>query len=186
VAGCSFLPEAKPDPTRFFVLTVPAAAVGAAATAAAPAMTLRPVELAGYLRARPLVVRRGDNEIEFREFARWGEPLEQGIARILREELLARGVAGAVAMGAGRGLRGADEPALQVRVLACEGGSDGGVVFHAAWEWSPAPARPGAAPRGEFRAAGLRWDGRNEATLARALSEAVVALAAAIAGGAGA
>ena len=47
-----------------------------------------------------MIVRRGKNEIEFREFAQWGEPLDLGIGRVLREELVARGAASAV-QGAG-------------------------------------------------------------------------------------
>ena len=94
MAGCSLWPEAQTDPTRFYVLSTGAAAP--TAQSGAPTVQLRSVELASYLRARPVIVRRGNNEIEFREFARWGEPLELGIGRVLREELLARGAASAV------------------------------------------------------------------------------------------
>ncbi len=175
-AGCSLLPVAKPDPTRFYVLTTRATA--AAAPAGAPAVQLRPVEVAGYLRSRPLIVRRGGNELEFREYARWGEPLEQGIGRVLREELRARGVV--VPSGPGR-----DSPAfdyhLTVRVLACEGTVAGAVDFRAVWELTRAGEKPVAAGGGEFRAEALRWDGKSEASLAAQLSEAVAGLAAEIA-----
>jgi len=176
-AGCQILPEAQSDPTRFYVLSSTAA--GAASTAGAPVVQLRPVEVADYLRARTIVVRRGGNEIEFREFARWGEPLEAGIARVLREELLARGAGAVLPSGARR------EPAkanfdLSVRVLAAEGGANGAVAFRAGWELRASEAGTIAA-RGDFRAAGVRWDGKNEAALAAGLSEAVGALAAEIA-----
>ena len=141
-------------------------------------MQLRPVEVAGYLRSRPLIVRRGDNEIEFREYARWGEPLEQGIGRVLREELRARG---SVVPGS----PGRDSPAfdyhLTVRVLACEGTAAGAVDFRAVWELTKAGDKPVAAAGGEFRAEGLRWDGKSEASLAARLSEAVAELATEIA-----
>ncbi len=120
LTACS-LPQAQPDPTRFYVLSTSAVSTPVTPAANAPVIHLRPIELASYIKAKPLIVRRGDNEIEFREFARWGEPLELGIARVLREELLARGVASAVLAG---GLRAVDTTynyELVVRVMACEG-----------------------------------------------------------------
>jgi len=168
-AGCSLLPAPKPDPTRFFVL---AAEPGEAAPARGT-VALRPVEVPAYLRQPALVVRRGGHEVTLREAARWGEPLEQGLARVLGENLRRLGVAPAPRGGE------ADAAALVVRVLAAEGAGAGGVEFRAAWELT----RRGAAPvGGEFRAAGLTWDGRDEAGLAAGLSAAVAGLAAEIAG----
>jgi len=179
VAGCNLVPEAQSDPTRFYVLSTPAAA--AAVAAKGPAVHLRPVELASYIKAKPIIVRRGENEIEFREYARWGEPLELGIGRVLREELLARGAAGAVLAA---GLRAVDvdyDYVLTVRVLACEGGSSGAVFFRAAWELSTASATPKVVASGDFRPTDLRWDGKNEAALAAQLSQAVAGLSGEIA-----
>jgi uncharacterized lipoprotein YmbA len=168
-AGCSLVPAPQPDPTRFFVL---AAEPGEAAPVRG-SVALRPVELAAYLRQPALVVRRGGHEVTFREAARWGEPLEQGVARVLGEQLRRSGLA-----PAGRGSDG--EPAtLTVRILAAEGTAAGGVEFRAVWELSRRSVPPLG---GEFRAAGLTWDGRDEAGLAAALSAAVAGLAAEIAG----
>jgi uncharacterized lipoprotein YmbA len=168
LAGCSLLPEPKADPTKFYVLTTPAAP--AAVASVTTVVQLRPVEVAGYLRSPALVVRRGENEIEFRDLARWGEPLELGIARVLKEELRARGIEAAAGPGGGQ---------LSVRVLACEGATNGSVNFRAAWEL----AASGASSRrgGTFQAADLRWDGKSEAGLAAQLSAAVSALAAELA-----
>ncbi len=179
-AGCSIVPEAKTDPMRFYVLAT--AAAGATPAASAPTVQLREVELASYLRSRPMVVRRGANELEFREFARWGEPLESGIARVLREELLARGAAGAVLTAGSRRESAKIDATLTVRVLACEGAAGGVVAFRAIWELAPANSESKvSAARGDFRAADLRWDGKNDAALAAQLSQAVSALAAEIA-----
>jgi uncharacterized lipoprotein YmbA len=178
--GCS-LPQAQADPTRFFVLSTPAADSTSIA-ANAPAIHVRQIDLATYIRSRPLIVRKSENEVEFREFARWGEPLEQGIARVLREELLAHGAASAVTIS---GVRAANRPfdyELSLRVLACEGTADGGVEFRAAWELVPAGSK--TAPimaRGDFHPEGLKWDGKNETSLVAALSKAVSGLAADIA-----
>lgn len=184
VSGCSLLPEPKPDPTRFYVLSTSANGGGTAPAAGAPSVHLKPIDLANYLRARPLIVRRGNNEIEFREFARWGEPLELGIGRVLREELLARGAASAVSAAGVRRDAVPVDLQLAVRVLACEGAASGAVDFRAVWELTPGAANGEGKPsaRGDFRAADLRWDGKSEASLAAQLSQAVSALAGEIAG----
>lgn len=179
VAGCSIpIPQAEADPTRFYVLastTPPAPPVSGG-----PSLHLRQVELVNYLRARAIVVRRGDHEIEFREFARWGEPLEQGIGRVLREELLARGAAGTVLAPGLRSANAAYDQQLTVRVLACEGSADGTVNFRAVWELS-GTGDPAAATRGDYHPTNFRWDGKSESQLAARLSEAVSGLAAEIA-----
>jgi uncharacterized lipoprotein YmbA len=181
--SCS-LPEAQADPTRFFVLSTPAANAGGNLVASAPAIHVRAIELASYIRSRPLIVRKSENEVEFREFARWGEPLEQGIARVLREELLARGAASAVAIS---GVRATNRPydfELTVRVLACEGTTGGAVIFRAVWELVGAGGKnaPSIA-RGDFHPEGLKWDGKTETSLVAELSKAVAGLAGEIAGG---
>jgi len=168
-ASCSLLPAPKPDPTRFFVL----AAENGEAAPARGTVALRPVEVPAYLRQPALVVRRGGHEVSLRQTARWGEPLEQGLARVLGENLRRLGVTLAHRGGE------ADVAALVVRVLAAEGTAAGGVEFRAAWELT----RRGAAPvGGEFRSTGLTWDGRDEAGLAEGLSAAVAGLSAEIAG----
>jgi uncharacterized protein len=191
-AGCSLWPTPQPDPTRFFVLTraiaasTPATNTGPANTAtasnAAPSLRLRPIELANYLRAKPLLVRRGDHELEFRDYARWSEPLEVGVARVVREELLASGAARTVRVSTLRGDEGDYDAVLTVRVLACEGRADGTVVFQANWETASANTGAAVTARGNFQATDLRWDGKDEATLVSALSQAVAALGGEIAG----
>ena len=174
-AGCNLLPEAKADPTRFYLLK--STATGSSATVNATAVRLRPIELAEYLRTRALIDRRDDNEIDFRDYARWGEALGPGITRVLREELSARGAP--VATGGVKAGAGDQKIELRIRVLACEGAADGGVRFHAMWELLAIGGV--AARRGDYHPATLRWDGENETTLAAALSEAITGLAAEIA-----
>jgi uncharacterized lipoprotein YmbA len=182
LAGCNILPEAQVDPTRFFVLSTPALAT-APPMGGGPAVHLQSVELASYIKAKPIIVRRGDNEIEFREYARWGEPLELGIARVLREELLARGAAGAVLATGLRAFNVDYQYDLSVRVLACEGTARGGVLFRAAWELTTTGVAPKVAAQGDFHATDLSWDGKNEAELAAQLSKAVSELSGEIATG---
>jgi hypothetical protein len=177
-AGCSILPVAQPDPTRYYVLSPVANATPSAE--ASPTIVLRPVELASYLRSRPMLVRRGGNEIEFREYARWGEPLELGITRVLREELLAKGPA--VVLGGARASSAHHDLELNVRVLACEGAANGEVLFRAVWELAKAGEKHETIARGDYRASGLQWDGKSETMLAERLSEAIAGLAGEIAG----
>lgn len=178
VAGCSIpMPQAETDPTRFYVLTAPMSPASDERRTDAPTVRLRQVEVPSYMRAQPIVVRRGDNEIQFREFARWGEPLEGGIARVLRDELLARGAASAVVMPGFRMSRAEHDREVAVRVLACEGGADGDVRFRAVWEVLGPGPKPAVIARGGFDATDLRWDGKDEAELVAKLSEAVAGLA---------
>lgn len=174
--GCSVLPKAAEDPTRYYVLASTTAG-SAVPSAEAPVVFVRPVEIASYLRGRPLIVRRGDNEIEFRDYARWGEPLEQGIGRVLREELIARGAAGAVVSTATRRDRPSATVEVTVRVLSAEGSADGKVEFRAAWEVTKLSAsRSTSVGSGQYQATDLKWDGKSESSLAAQLSSAVSAL----------
>lgn len=127
-----------------------------------------------------MIVRRGNNEIEFREYARWGEALDLGIARVLRERLLSSGAVRDVMSSGDHPAPGARVVELSVRVLACEGGADGSVHFRATWELAETAEPSKRVVEGHFQAADIRWDGKNEATLAAALSEAVARLAAEI------
>ena len=177
LAGCS-LPQAQPDPTRFFVLSAETSRPAPASNGAAlSVLYLRDIDLASYLRSRPLIVRRGENEIEFREFALWGEPLDLGIARVVREELLARGAVSTVLTSAARREQTSADLTLSIRVLACEGNADGTVAFRAIWDIATTGPKPSAMAGGEYRPDNLRWDGKTEASLAAQLSQAVAGLA---------
>jgi len=178
LSGC-LLPKVPPDPTRFYVLAGSTARKEPAPDA--PVVHLREVNVAGYLRGRAMIVRRGDHEIEFRDFARWGEPIEQGIVRLLRQELLARGAAGSVVAPGLRAARMEYDHVLAVRVLACEGAADGSVLFRAVWELTAADVDPVSRMVGDYRPRHLHWDVGHEESLAGGLSEAVNGLAAEIA-----
>jgi uncharacterized lipoprotein YmbA len=177
LGGCSsLLPEAQPDPTRFYVLTASAPALAGTGDTV---LGLRNVEVAAYLRSRSLIVRRGEHEVEFREFARWGEALDAGIARTLRENLLAADAIAQVAVVPFAMDQERDYD-MTVRVLACEGEAGGAVRFRATWELWSVGAGAEVVERGHYEARGFTWDGRNEASLAAALSQAVAGLAAEI------
>jgi len=182
LAGCN-LPTATPDPTRLFLLSVPGganAAAPAGESARAATLGLCRIELPAYLRTPAVVIRPGGTEVVRARDARWAEPLDQGIARVLRETLLAQpGVRTVVAYPAPQAALPQYE--IVVRVLACEGvaGPSGRQArFAAAWEIRATAAGAGAAPvaAGTFESAPADWADGDYAVLTAELGEAVAAL----------
>lgn len=97
LTGCLNLKPAKTT-VRHFVLSAapnPLAATAAAAAGAGreggAALGLWPVSLPGYLDNKRLAVRLGAQEIEYHGTLLWGEPLAQGVQRVLAEHLAALG-----------------------------------------------------------------------------------------------
>lgn len=84
-AGCSLLPPA-PDTSRFFVLT---ALSSATADASSLALGVGPVRLAGYLAVPEIQVRASATELLRSPVDRWSEPLEEGVTRVLAQNLSA-------------------------------------------------------------------------------------------------
>jgi uncharacterized lipoprotein YmbA len=97
VAGC-----AVADPTKFYALGQPVATGGesrvsasiastsppnSADSASAVSIGVGPVTTPGYLRRSQIVTRTGDDQMDIAMFHRWAEPLEDGIARVLAEEI---------------------------------------------------------------------------------------------------
>ncbi len=168
--GCNLLPEPPPDTTRYYVLESRGAPAPAPAADAAR-LGLRPVEVAAYLKNKALAVRRGDHEIGYAADARWAEPLEAGVTRVLRERLAARTRVTAHPFPA-QAERDFD---VTVRILAADG-TAGGVRFSAVFEIARAGGAGGWLVRREFTAPGADW-GNDHGRLAAALSDAVGALA---------
>lgn len=171
------LPRAQSDQTRYFLLTP--AGIRPAAGAVAPArrwvVGIRRVDVAAYLQTKSFAIRSHANEVAFLDFARWGEPLEQGIARVLAEDLQAAGNVARVSRQSFRAddLRDFD---VAVDIAACEGTADGDVRFAATWRIT-SPGRLGATvAEGSYTAAGLRWDDHDYGQLAARLSEALAGL----------
>ncbi|WP_145928950.1 PqiC family protein [Termitidicoccus mucosus] len=183
LGGCSIVPQAKVDPTRTYILGVPAAPGVTPGPGARAQVNIRALTLAGYLQGvKTMLVRRGENEIVPQVYVRWAEPLDSGVARILRDSLIASGAAAGVDDRAGMG-RDADCE-LSVWILACEGvqNPDGthGVRFAADYEIR-FRANPGKTVRRAFAAPSAVWDGKDFGQLAALLSVSVEKLAADIA-----
>jgi uncharacterized lipoprotein YmbA len=178
LGGCNVLPEATVDPTRYYVLSGP---VATEPTVTRPAGThqigLRPVELPGYLHNhKSMVVRSGANELRFQDYARWAEPLETGLNRVLKERLLSADTIGGVTTYPFSVDVRRDYDVV-VRVLNCEGlkrGEKSSVAhFAATYDIIASGAGGQVVVRRTFTAPDLPWDGADFGALARLLSESM-------------
>ena len=178
LSACSLpLPQAQPDATRFFLLTSTDLRPEAAAPAAAKrwVVGVRAVDLAAYLRTRSFAIRSHANEVAFLDFARWGEPLDQGIARVLVGNLQSCGNVARISTQPFL----ADEQRdfeIGVRVTACEGTADGDVRFTATWRIMVPGGSGATVADGSYTASGLHCDGHDHGQLAAKLSEALAGL----------
>lgn len=168
-AGCNILPEARPENAHYYVLE--ARPANEATPDGALRIGMRPVEVASYLRGKAMAMRVGDNEVSYAHDAFWAEPLDAGIARVLRESLATRATVLPYPFPA-QLPRDYD---LTVRVLSAEGGTNG-VRFVAVIELLRVGDRPELVVRKEFTAPAAAW-GNDYGRLARGLSQAVAALA---------
>lgn len=184
-AGCSIIPAPKEDPTRHYVLSSVVGGGGEREEAAvdAPVVGLQTVRVASFLNGRAMVVRTGAHEVSFREYARWAEPLEVAITRV---------VAGWLAEAPGVRqvwvqpfpLEGKRDFEVGVRVTRCEGKvsleGEASVGFAAVVEVRRAGVGGELVYRSFYEPALGRWDGRDHGALAAGLSEAVNGLGAAV------
>lgn len=88
LAGCINL-EPVVDPTETFLLNAPGINVADwETTRSTISLYVDRVEIPPYLDDRRLVVRASSSKVEYDEFARWAEPLDQGVARAVALNLL--------------------------------------------------------------------------------------------------
>lgn len=177
-AGCTLIPEPAPDPTRFFVLTDPGLPADASTPRGTLRVGLRTVELSSYLKSRSLIVRNGSNEISYQDYARWAEPLDAGIARVLRARLAVAPAVKSVYQHPFPFDRGRDFD-VSVNVIRCEGvrEGDGSFASFAAVVEVIHATSGDVVSRRTFLAPEVPWDGQDYSALAKGLSEAVGQLA---------
>lgn len=102
VAGCSWLLPAKPDPSRFFVLTPvgessPSSAPLTLGTGGGPPLVgLGPVKLPAYLERPEVVTRVAPNRLDLSNRDRWAEPVDKDFTRILAQDLASQLASGQV------------------------------------------------------------------------------------------
>jgi uncharacterized protein len=179
LAACNVVPPAQDDPTRYFVLSDPVSAPVLAPAAGAARIGLRQVKVETFLKKREIIVRKGENEVEFRDFRRWAEPLDSGILRVLRLRLLE---SPDVAEVFTEPFPTDQEPDYEVTidVRRCEGSlaPSGRYVasFSATMEISTTGSASHVVARKLFNAPDAAWDGRDFEKLASLLSADIAAL----------
>ena len=182
LAGCNIVPPAQEDATRYFVLSDGASvAADASQVPAAPGLRLglKAIRLERYLKDRPMVVRRGPNEVQFEDFRLWAEPLDAGIARTLRLRLLAAPGVSQVFLEPFPFDQARDFD-VSVEVTRFEGSASAGKYeanLRAVVEVSTSGANGRVVSRRIFDAPAQSWDGADFDRLAALLSEDVDALA---------
>jgi uncharacterized lipoprotein YmbA len=180
--GCQILPEPQVDPTRHYAVSIPEAAESSlpATQPGSLRVALRPVELPSYLRKGVLVVREGVNELVYNDYARWAEPLEQGVARALQLNLAAEPRIANVSLTT-QGYDDAADYLLTVKLRRAEGvrstKSASSIHLVAVFEWSTPGPTPSVVAGKAFTASDLPWDGRDYAALAQGLSTQLQQLA---------
>ena len=165
LAGCGgLIPPPQTDPTRYYVLNGPPPAP--AAVGGQLRVGIRTVELAAYLKSPDMIVRQGTNELVPQDYARWGEPLDAGIGRLLRERLRASAGVGRV-YAQPFPLDQDRDCDVAVTILHCEGGIGAGrtALFAATIDVTRASDGHLLARR-TFVAPEAAWDGKNYAELA--------------------
>jgi uncharacterized lipoprotein YmbA len=179
LCACNVVPPATDDPTRYFILSDPASAVVRTPAAGAVRIGLKEVKLESYLKKKEMVVRMGENEVEFRDFRRWAEPLEASVVRILRLQLLeSPSVAQVYAEPFPPDQEHDYDVTIDVR--RCEGSVTASgkyaASFSATIEVSTAGANPRVVSRKLFTAPQAAWDGQDFDRLASLLSADIAAL----------
>ena len=125
-----------------------------------------------------MVLRPGGTELRHARESRWAEPLDQGIARVLKEALQAQPAVRSVAAYPAPQTATPDYE-ISVSVLACEGltGSEGQRArFAAAWEIRPTAAGASVLASGTFESPPVEWAEGDYAALTAKLGAAVAAL----------
>jgi uncharacterized lipoprotein YmbA len=178
LTGCNLVAPAQPDSARFFVLTSPKPPADGQAGAGKLRLGLRSIKVADYLRQPMMTVRSHSNEVDFVNNARWAEPLEAGIARILFASLSAAPAVGSV-IAAPFPFESERDYDIGVNVLQCEGGTSGGRTaarFEASVVITTGGPNPKVVAHRVFVAPAAEWDGSNYGRLAGLLSADVAAL----------
>lgn len=182
LSGCSIL-EPQPDLTRFFVL---ASLAEPAADTSNLRIGIGPLALPDYLRRTEMARRDSETEIRYADTSRWAEPLEEGLARTLAENI-------ALLIGTKRVLvlpapiRNDPDVTVPIEVIRFEPTPEGDVLLIARWAVRPT-GHDGESrvyvSRITAKTSGSSWKSRSRAMsratldLSREIAEAIRATAA--------
>jgi len=126
------LPEANHVEPDFYLLALPDHEQNGSVGRVSPAPTfyLREIELPQYLKDNRLVFRPSMESVEFRDYKRWGEPLGDGISRVLGNNLAQRLGTLSYTVFPNRRKNG-PQFEIAITILAFEKSSDGKAVLDA-------------------------------------------------------
>jgi hypothetical protein len=178
LSGCNIVAPAQPDSARFFVLAAPKPPSDGTAGAGKLHLGLKSVKVADYLKQPMITVRSHANEVDFVDNARWAEPLEAGIGRILLASLSTAPAVASV-ISAPFPFDSERDYDVSVSILQCEGSTGGSrpaAHFEASVVISTAGPDPKVVVHHLFVAPPGDWDGSNYGRLAGLLSDDVAAL----------
>lgn len=117
-------------PTRLYVLAPVETPVLQAAES--HSVGVGPVSMAGYLDRPQIVTRPAADRIDLGDFDQWGEPLREGISRVLAEDLALQMPSARIAVFPLRGLE-TFRYRVVVNVTRLDGPAGGDVVLEARW-----------------------------------------------------
>jgi len=136
LAGCAGVA----DSTRYYVLSSTSAGpsgsqrIPASSAAAGVAVGVGPVVIPGYLNRAQIVTRTGGDEVEISMYHRWAEPLDNGIAQVLANELATQIGSERIAVFPWRGgIARVLDYQVAVIILRFEGSLGGQVTLDARW-----------------------------------------------------
>jgi uncharacterized lipoprotein YmbA len=132
------------DPTQFYALSRVAAPRASTASASIAMSSVGgtgiggigvgPVIVPGYLDRNQIVIRTGTDQVQISAFHRWAEPLEDGIARVLAEEIAGRVPTERVVVFPWRGrIARTIQYQVVVAVVRFDGRQGGDVTLDARW-----------------------------------------------------
>jgi uncharacterized lipoprotein YmbA len=128
-AGCTF----RSAPPKTYLLSAGgAASPPAAAGARGPVVGVGPVTVPAYLDRPSIVVRAGEDEVRLSSDHHWAEPLKDGMARVVAENLAAMVPTEAVVVFPWRS-PWTVKYRVTVEVLRFDGSLGGAVVLNARW-----------------------------------------------------
>ena len=181
--GCTIFKPSSEN-ARYYILT---ATTGPASTnsTAAPSnsgmlVRIRSLEVADYLKGRDMPIRTDPNELVLDLFHQWAEPLDEGLRRVLTEDLQQSPLVHNVS-GEQPSTGSSNVYTFSLQILACEGvrhTNHSSVRFEAAWTLRS--ENGGVLDHGVFKAKPASWDGQNYGQLAQQISEAVGEFASAL------
>jgi uncharacterized lipoprotein YmbA len=128
------------DPTRYYVLSSTAAGPNgsqrtpASSAATGVAVGVGPVLIPGYLNRAQIVTRSAGDDVEISTYHRWAEPLENGIAQVLANDLATQIGSERIAVFPWRGgIARVLDYQVAVMILKFEGLPGGQVTLDARW-----------------------------------------------------